>query len=100
VRDQHDVAGLDRGQHLDRPVGRAVDVLVGETRPGRPVGDDVVVDLLELGLALADLVVLVRWVGAPVAARGQHLDGDETVRRELVRRREVANLTGARTGAA
>ena len=95
VRDQDDVAGPDRREQVDRAIGRAVDMLVREPGARRTIRHDVVVDLFELGLVLAHLIVLVGWIRAPVAARAQHFDRDEPVRIEPVRPREVADLAGA-----
>ena len=86
VRDEHDVARADLGQHVDGAAGSAVDPLVAE-----PGGLEVV-DLLEFGLVLARLVVLVRRVGRPVPARREHLDGDELVALERLGRAEVVDL--------
>jgi len=73
VRDQDHVARAHLGQHVDRTGLGAVNPLVGQA-----LGLEVV-DLLEFGLVLAGLVVLVRRVGGPVPARGEHLDRDELV---------------------
>ena len=97
MRHEHGVTGRDGRQEVDRAVGGAVDVLIGEPGAGRAVGDHVVVDLLELGLALSDLVVFVRRIRAPVATRRQHLHRDQAISLEAARRGEVAHL--ARAGA-
>ena len=108
VRDQHQVAAADLGQHVDRPVLGAVDPLVAD----RIVALDTfryvvgqlqleVVDLLELALlARLVLVVLVRRVRRPVAGRGEHLAGDDRVRLEDTRRTEVPDLPGGDAGTA
>jgi hypothetical protein len=104
-RDQDDVTGADLGENVDLAFRGAVDPQVCE-RVGalRSVGgglDLVVVDLLELRLdALAASVVLVRWVGAPVAGRGDDLTGDERLGVEDAGHSEVADLTGGLAGAA
>ena len=94
VRDQDHVARAHLGQHVDRAGGRAVDPLVGEA-----LGLEVV-DLLEFGLVLARLVVLVRRVGGPVPARGEHLDRDELVAVERPGRAEVVDLAAGLAGPA
>ena len=90
----------DLGEHVDVGVLVAVDPLVADARPGRAVGDLEVVDLLELALAVARLVVLVRRVRRPVAARREHLAGDQLVGLEAVRRAEVVDLAARLPGAA
>jgi hypothetical protein len=95
VWDEDGVTRRDRREQLDRTIGCPVDVLVREAWTGRPVRHDVVVDLLELGLGLAFLVVLVRGVRTPVAAGRQHLDRDEAIGLELESRGEVADLARA-----
>ena len=101
VRDQHDVAGADLGADVDRAVRVAVHPLVARPRrTRRRRGDLEVVDLLQRRLALADLVVLVRRVRRPVAARGEHLAGDQPVALEGLRRAEVVDLPAGLPGAA
>src|SRR5208282_3822215 len=94
VRDEHDVPGADLGQHVDGAAGSAVYPLVADSRGLE------VVDLLELGLVVAYLVVLVRRVGRPVPARREHLDGDELVTLERLGRAEVIDLAAGLTRAA
>jgi hypothetical protein len=52
-----------------------------------------VVDLLELRLLGADLVVLVGRIRAPIAARREDLDRDQPVGLETVGRGEVADFS-------
>ena len=101
VGDEDDVAGLDLGVDVDLAIGtRGVDPLVapGARRAlGGAAANLEVVDLLELGLARAGFVVLVRRVRGPIAAGHDHLDGDETVGVEAVGRGEVVALATAPT---
>src|SRR6266704_4222814 len=97
VRDQHHVAAAHFGAHVDRPVRGAVHPLVGH--PVR-AADLEVVDLLEDRLARAVLVVLVRRVRRPVAARRDDLAGDDAVGVERLQRGEVVDLPGCAAGAA
>ena len=100
VRDEHDVAAADLGQDVDLLAGVPVDALVGDTGSGRSGGDLEVVDLLELALVVARLVVLVRRVRRPVAARREDLARDDRVRVERVGRAEVVDLAARLPGAA
>src|SRR5664280_653140 len=59
-----------------------------------------VVDLLELALNLGVHVVLVRRVGGPVAARGQHLAHQQVVGVKVVAQGVVVDLAGTATCAA
>jgi hypothetical protein len=86
VRDEHHVTRADLGQHVDGPVRGTVNPLVGE-----PLGFEVV-DLLEFGLVRALLIVLVRRVGGPVAARREHLDRDQLVAVERLGPAEIVDL--------
>src|SRR4051794_15242906 len=96
ARDEEGVAGLHDHGLVDLAVCgvRAVDAV--------PVLalDLEVVDLLELGLGLARLVVLVRRVAGPVSLGREHLDADEPVGGELAGAEEVVQLARAGAGAA
>jgi hypothetical protein len=93
-RQQHVVAGADLLEDVD---ARAVRALVREAA----VGDLEVVDLLQRGLDAGDvLVVLVRRIGGPVAARRDHLDCDQAVGEVGVGAAEVVDLAAHVPGAA
>ena len=79
----------------------AVDAVVAEA-PGIvwARGDFEVVDLLERRLDRRLLVVLVRRIARPVAARGDHLAGDQRVGVENACGAEVVHLAAAVAGAA
>ncbi len=98
VGDQHGVAGAHFGEHVGRAAGGGVDPLVADG--GRAAAQLVVVDLLQPGLVRPLLVVLVRRVGRPVAAGGEHFDGDEPVAGEDVRGGEVVHLAAGAARAA
>ncbi len=96
VGDEDRVARADLGADVDLLArAGAVDPLVaagtGLACRVRGVGLEVV-DLLQPRLVLARLVVLVRRERRPVAARGDHLDGDHLVGLERRRGAEVVDL--------
>ena len=98
VRHQDDVAVRTSARDVDLASGAGrVDALVAEAA----ARDLEVVDLLERGLlARALLVVLVRRIRRPVAAGREHLDGDQPVGLEGVRRAEVVDLAAGLARAA
>ena len=92
VGNQDRVAGRHFGEDVDLAIGsRAVDALVaagtGCHRAAAPPVDLEVVDLFQHRFARTLLVVLVRWVRRPVAARGEDLDRDQSVGLERRRAR-------------
>ena len=102
VRDQHDVAGAHLGAarrsagpgRCRRPAGSRARAPSAPPRPRSsrsPRARD---------SPVAVLVVLVRRVRRPVAARGEHLDGDQPVGLEGLGRAEVVDLPAGLPGAA
>jgi hypothetical protein len=78
VRNEHDVTAADLFEHLDRALRGAVHAVIAEASGIAWAGGDLeVVDLLERRLDRRLLVVLVRRVARPVAARRDHLAGDQ-----------------------
>ncbi len=100
VRDDHHVPAAHLGQNVGGALRRAVHPLVGQARPGRPVGHLEVVDLLQDRFARPLGVVLVRRERRPVPGRGEHLAGDQPVGLQDVRGAEVADPPRAGPGAA
>ena len=98
VRHHDEVSRADLLRDVDlAPGAGAVHALVAEA----VLGDLEVVDLLEHGLLARDvLVVLVRRVAGPVAAGGEHLDGDQAVGLEGLGRAEVVDLAAGLARAA
>src|SRR5919112_4493295 len=98
-RDEDGIAVVDLLEDVDRVAGRGRGPHEAQPWLAVRAGCDLeVVDLLELGLRLRGLVVLVSRVGRPVAARGDHLAGDDRAGLERVRGGEVAHLTAGLAG--
>src|SRR6266498_69660 len=73
--------------------------LIRHAGSGRPIADEVVVDLLELGLGGSVLVVLVRRIRRPAATGRERLRRDESIGIEYAGPGEGAHLAPGRTRA-